>query len=92
MSKDKTEAHGEAREPREYVVVDNPFYDGVQLHPVGSRVIWAGPPSNSLVSVEERNSRRSTTEAPIFGDPLGGRGDGAPVKAADPGAPVVLVQ
>lgn len=78
--------------PRAYVVVDNPFYDGVQLHPVGSRVLWAGPPSLSLVPYEERNNRPSTTEAPIFGDPLGGRGDGAPVKAADPGAPVVLVQ
>lgn len=88
----KAETKGEAREPREYVVVDNPFYDGVQLHPVGSRVIWAGPPSLSLVPVEERAKRRSTTEAPIFGDPLAGRGDGAAVKAADPGAPVVLVQ
>jgi hypothetical protein len=87
-----TRKSGEAREPREYVVVDNPFYDGVQLHPVGARVIWAGPPSNSLVPWEKRNDRVSTTEAPIFGDPLGGRGDGAPVKAADPGAPVVLVQ
>ena len=58
--------------PREYVVVDNPFYDGVQLHPVGKHVIWAGPPSNSLVPVEESAKRRSTTEAPIFGDPLGG--------------------
>ena len=88
----RTRTSGEARKPREYVVVDNPFYDGVQLHPVGARVIWAGPPSNALVPVEERNNRRSTTEAPIFGDPLAGRGDGAPVKAADPGAPVVLVQ
>jgi len=88
----KTETKGEAREPREYVVVDNPFYDGVQLHPVGSRVVWAGKAGNSLVPWEERNSRVSTTDAPIFGDPLGGRGDGAPVKAADPGAPVVLVQ
>lgn len=76
----------------EYIVVDNPFYDGVQLHPVGSRVVWAGKPGNSLVPWEKRNSRASTTDAPIFGDPLGGRGDGAPVKAADPGAPVVLVQ
>ncbi len=78
--------------PRAYIVVDNPFYDGVQLHPVGERVLWAGPPSNSLVPYENRNSRPSTTEAPIFGDPLGGRGDKAPVKAADPGQPVVLVQ
>lgn len=78
--------------PTEYVVVDNPFYDGVQLHPVGARVIWSGPPGNSLVPVEERSHRRSTTDAPIFGDPLAGRGDGAPVKAAKPGDQVVLVQ
>jgi len=82
----------EDAKPREYVVVDNPFYDGVQLHPIGARLLWAGPPGNSLVPVEERSRRRSTTEAPIFGDPLAGRGDGAPVKAAAPGAPVVLVQ
>jgi hypothetical protein len=82
----------EARKPLQYVVVDNPFYDGVQLHPVGSRVIWAGKPGGSLVPWEERDSRISTTEAPIFGDPLGGRGDGAPVKAADPSAPAILVQ
>lgn len=81
-----------AETPRKYIVVDNPFYDGVQLHPVGTTVLWAGPPSNSLVPWEERNNRTSTTEAPIFGNPLAGRGDGAPVKAADPGAPVVLVQ
>jgi len=88
----KADTRGEAGKPREYVVVDNPFYDGVQLHPVGTRIDWAGPPSLSLVAVAERARRRSTTEAPIFGDPLAGRGDGAPVKAADPGAPVVLVQ
>lgn len=88
MKTEKTEQ----TEPREYVVVDNPFYDGVQLHPVGARVIWAGKPGNSLVPVEERNKRVSTTEAPIFADPLAGRGDGAPVKAADPGAAAVLVQ
>jgi len=87
----KTDSN-EAGKPRQYVVVDNPFYDGVQLHPVGSRVVWAGKPGNSLVPWEERNSRTSTTDAPIFGNPLAGRGDGAPVKAADPGAPVVLVQ
>ena len=90
MAKDQPQT--EARESHKYVVVDNPFYDGVQLHPVGTTVIWAGKPSKSLVPWEERNSRTSTTEAPIFGDPLAGRGDGAPVKAADPGAPVVLVQ
>ena len=78
--------------PTEYVVVDNPFYDGVQLHPVGSRIIWAGKPGNSLVPVEKAARRRSTTEAPIFGDPLAGRGDKAPVKAAEPLAPAVLVQ
>jgi len=88
----KADTTAGAREPRTYIVVDNPFYDGVQLHPVGARVIWAGKPGNSLVPWEERNTRASTTDAPIFGDPLGGRGDGAPVKAADPGAPVVLVQ
>lgn len=26
----------------EYVVVDNPFYDGVQLHPIGARILWSG--------------------------------------------------
>lgn len=88
----KAETKGEALEPREYVVVDNPFYDGVQLHPVGTRVTWAGKPGNSLVPAEERAKRRSTTEAPIFGDPLAGRGDKAPVKAAEPLSPVVLVQ
>jgi hypothetical protein len=76
----------------EYVVVDNPFYDGVQLHPVGSRVFWAGPPGNSLVLAEDAPRRRSTTSAPIFADPLSGRGDGAAVKAAGPNAPFVHIQ
>ncbi len=67
----------------EYIVVDNPFYDGVQLHPIGSRVIWAGPPSNSLVSAKDAPRRRSTTNAPIFANPLSGRGDGAAVKVAN---------
>lgn len=75
----------------EYVVVDNPFYDGVQLHPIGARILWSGPPGLSLVPVDAPR-HRSRAEAPIFGDPLGGRGDGAPVKAAKPGDQVVLVQ
>jgi hypothetical protein len=75
----------------EYIVVDNPFYDGVQLHPVGARILWSGPRGLSLVSVDAPR-RRSAGEAPIFGDPLAGRGDGAPVKAAKPGDQVVLVQ
>lgn len=75
----------------EYVVVDNPFYDGVQLHPIGARILWSGPPGLSLVPVGAPR-RRSGAEAPIFGDPLAGRGDGAPVKAARPGDQVVLVQ
>lgn len=75
----------------EYVVVDNPFYDGVQLHPIGARILWSGPPGLSLVPVDAPR-RRSAGEAPIFGDPLAGRGDGAPVKAARPGDQVVLVQ
>ncbi len=75
----------------EYVVVDNPFYDGVQLHPIGARVLWSGPPGLSLAPVDAPR-RRAAAEAPIFGDPLGGRGDGAPVKAAKPGDAVVLVQ
>jgi len=75
----------------EYIVVDNPFYDGVQLHPIGARILWSGPPGLSLVP-HDAPRRRSTGEAPIFGDPLAGRGDGAPVKAARPGDQVVLVQ
>lgn len=75
----------------EYVVVDNPFYDGVQLHPIGARILWSGSPGLSLVPVDAPRLR-SGAEAPIFGDPLGGRGDGAPVKAAKPGDQVVLVQ
>ena len=74
----------------EYIVVDNPFYDGVQLHPVGARILWSGPRGLSLVPVDAPR-RRSAGEAPIFGDPLAGRGDGAPVKAAKPGDLVVLV-
>jgi len=76
---------------KEYVVVDNPFYDGVQLHPIGARILWSGPPGLSLVPVGAPR-RRSGAEAPIFGDPLAGRGDGTPVKAARPGDQVVLVQ
>jgi hypothetical protein len=75
----------------EYVVVDNPFYDGVQLHPIGARILWSGPQGLSLVPVGAPR-RRSGAEAPIFGDPLAGRGDGTPVKAARPGDQVVLVQ
>ncbi len=75
----------------EYVVVDNPFYDGVQLHPIGARILWSGPPGLSLIPVGAPR-RRSGAEAPIFGDPLAGRGDGTPVKAARPGDQVVLVQ
>ena len=75
----------------EYVVVDNPFYDGVQLHPIGARILWSGPPGLSLVPIGAPR-RRSGAEAPIFGDPLAGRGDGTPVKAARPGDQVVLVQ
>lgn len=75
----------------EYVVVDNPFYDGVQLHPIGARILWSGPPGLSLVPIGAQR-RRSGAEAPIFGDPLAGRGDGTPVKAARPGDQVVLVQ
>ena len=85
---DKSEKNDKSTE---YVVVDNPFYDGVQLHPIGARILWSGPPGLSLVPVGAPR-RRSGAEAPIFGDPLAGRGDGTPVKAARPGDQVVLVQ
>ena len=75
----------------EYVVVDNPFYDGVQLHPIGARILWSGPPGLSLVPVDAPR-RRSAGDTPIFGDPLAGRGDGTPVKAAKARDQVVLVQ
>ena len=87
----KNDKSEKADKPTEYVVVDNPFYDGVQLHPIGARILWSGPPGLSLVPVDAPR-RRGGAEAPIFGDPLAGRGDGAPVKAALPGDQVVLVQ
>lgn len=87
----KNDKSEKADKPTEYVVVDNPFYDGVQLHPIGARILWSGPPGLSLVPVDTPR-RRGGAEAPIFGDPLAGRGDGAPVKAARPGDQVVLVQ
>lgn len=74
-----------------YEVVDNPFYDGVRLHPVGARIPWAGPPSLSLVKVGGE-MRKSTTTAPLFADPLSGRGDKAKVAPGKPLDPVVLVQ
>jgi hypothetical protein len=88
----KSDKHDKSEKSGEYVVVDNPFYDGVQLHPVGARVIWAGPPGNSLLSVKDAPRRRSTTGAPIFADPLGGRGDGTAIVAADPSLPTIRVQ
>ena len=59
--------------------------------PIGARILWSGPPGLSLAAVDAPR-RRSAVDAPIFGDPLAGRGDGAPVKAARPGDQVVLVQ
>jgi hypothetical protein len=88
MAKDKTTAK-EVCDGGLYEVVDNPFYDGVQLHPVGAVIPWAGPPSASLVKSGER---KSTTASPIFADPLSGRGDKAAVAAGKPLDPVVLVQ
>ncbi|MBU8874754.1 hypothetical protein KQ910_13345 [Reyranella sp. MMS21-HV4-11] len=87
----KNDKSEKSEKSTEYVVVDNPFYDGVQLHPIGARILWSGPPGLSLVPVGAPR-RRSGAEAPIFGDPLAGRGDGTPVKAARPGDQVVLVQ
>lgn len=77
---------------KRYVVVDNPFYDGVVLHPVGSVVEWGGPPGQSLEEVDAPVKRRSRTDAPVFPDPLAGRGDGAAVAAGAKPEPVVLVQ
>ena len=78
-------------ERQEYIVVDNPFFDGVQLHEPGSRIVWAGPPGNSLHPVKA-GRRKSTTEAPVFPNALAGRGDGAVVEAAKPGQPQVFTQ
>lgn len=75
----------------EYVVVDYPFYDGVKLHEVGSHVVWAGPPGKALHPVSGPK-RKSQTDAPLFPDPMAGRGDGVIEKAAKPSDPVVLVQ
>jgi len=75
-----------------YEVVDHPFYDGVQLHPVGTQINWAGPPSLALVKVGSADMRKSVTEAPIFPDPLAGRGDKAKVVPGKALEPVVLVQ
>jgi hypothetical protein len=78
---------------KRYLVVDNPFYDGVRLHPVGSVVSWAGPAGQSLEEVDAPVKRRSKTDAPVFPDPLAGRGDGEKVAAAaKPTEPVVMVQ
>ncbi len=91
MAKDKNPAPVEMCDGGLYEVVDNPFYDGVRLHPVGTRINWAGPPSLSLIKVGGE-MRKSTTTAPLFPDPLAGRGDKAKVVAAKPLDPVVLVQ
>jgi hypothetical protein len=56
-----------------YLVIDNPFFDNVQLHPVGSEVEWDGPPGKSLEPVG--SARKSVTEAPVFPDAKAGRGD-----------------
>ncbi len=88
MAKDKTPATYEARD---YIVVDQPFYDGVVLHPIGSRVTWAGPQGQCLHPVDAP-ARRSTTEAPVFPDPLSGRGDKRKVEAGKALEPVILVQ
>ncbi len=85
----KSERDAKYGKSAEYVVVDNPFYDGVQLHPIGASCGRARPASPWCRSTRRA---RGTAEAPIFADPLGGRGDGAPVKAAKPGDQVVLVQ
>lgn len=87
MAKDKEPVK---HERKRYIVVDNPFYDGVVLHPIGATVDWAGPPGNSLHPVDAP-ARKSTTESPVFPDPLAGRGDKAKVEAAPPG-PAVFVQ
>lgn len=88
MAKDKNTAT-EMCDGGLYEVVDNPFYDGVKLHPVGAIIPWAGAPSASLI---KSGTRKSTTASPIFADPLGGRGDKAKVAAGKPLDPVVLVQ
>lgn len=88
MAKDK-KTEPELCDGGPYEVVDNPFYDGVKLHPVGSIVNWAGPPSLSLIKAGER---KSTTTSPIFADPLSGRGDKVKVAPGKPLDPVVLVQ
>jgi hypothetical protein len=63
-----------------YRVVDQPFYDNAQLHPVGSEVEWDGPKSKALEPVG--SPRKSETEAPVFPDPKVGRPAAAP-KAED---------
>lgn len=73
-----------------YVVVNNPFFDGVQLHEPGARILWAGPPGASLHPADGPR-RKSAHEAPLFASPLL-RGDGMTVEAARPGQPTVLVQ
>ncbi len=75
----------------QYVVVNNPFFDGVQLHEPGARILWAGPPGASLHPADAPR-RKSTHEAPLFLDPLKGRGDGMNVETARPGQPTILVQ
>jgi len=74
-----------------YEVVDNPFYDGVKLHAVGDRIPWAGPTSLALIKVGGE-MRKSNTTAPLFPDPLAGRGDKAKVVPGKPLDPIVLVQ
>lgn len=71
----KNDRNGKHDKSAEYVVVDNPFYDGVQLHPIGACILWSGPPGNSLVLADNAQRRPSRTTAPIFADPLRGRGD-----------------
>ncbi len=39
----KNDKRERSEKAAEYVVVDNPFYDGVQLHPIGARILWSGP-------------------------------------------------
>lgn len=74
-----------------YEVIDTPFYDGVVLHEIGARIPWAGPPSKALIKVGD-DMRKSVTKAPVFADPLSGRGDGAKVGKGKALEPVNFVQ
>ena len=67
-----------------YRVVDQPFFDNVELHRVGSEVEWNGPPGACLVPAG--TTRPSSTEIRVFPDALAGRAPpGGAVGTAGPG-------